>query len=144
METRYLILLMSGFLMGEIIKADFSGQWEGTGRAWASTSWKADCEIIQVEVRQTPTKLQRHSGGAKCGTLTTTEDPIELEIRGNELWFDDNKVGNISDTSLSITAASGPFTVSYRARLIDSKTISYEEKLSGNDGYLIIQGTLRR
>ena len=144
MKYHHLIVALLLSLMTGIANADFSGEWEGTGKAWDSTGWEADCEIIQVELRQTSTKLQRLSGGSKCGTMTTTNDPIELEIRGTELWFSGTKVGDITNETISIAASSGPFTVTYRARLIDSKTLSYEEKLSGENGFLITQGTLSR
>lgn len=123
-------------------QGDFTGFWVGTGQAWDSTGWKKDCETANYEIYQTANELRIESGGYVCGELSTSWDPVSVEIRNGELWFENEKVGTIGPDFLHVKYTDGSMTAEFNVKL-EGVVMIAEEKWSSDTGLLVIKGTLR-
>ncbi|GIL16704.1 MAG: hypothetical protein BroJett040_04550 [Oligoflexia bacterium] len=130
------------------VLTNFGGHWVGTGFAHDKSGWQAKCDQIEFQSTQTEEVISIHSGNLRCGNLKTTWRPHQVQIRGNELWFNGEKIGTIAETHVHTESISANSKIKQVFDFeIQGEIMLYNEiwtDLSGSREYLSIQGQLER
>lgn len=123
---------------------DLTGVWTGTGEAHDSDGQSYPKCSFDFEFTQTKTELNLISGSYDCG-FTRDYSPFTIEIQGNDLIFNGQKIGEINGNRAHAFVAGSGVSAEYTIELIDSK-LKYQEilKFTGESKTLTVNGVLSK
>jgi hypothetical protein len=125
-----------------VAKADFHGEWQGTGDV--SGGINLHCRKIYLSVTQSSSQLEEEQGNAACGIFNQTIDPETFEIRGSELWQDDQKVGDISDSVVHAHLVQPNATYTFTFKLVSDGSLTLDADVVKPNLSYHLSGSLER
>lgn len=138
--------MISAFTMA--ILTNFGGHWVGSGQAWDQGGWASDCPQIEFHSVQHENTIDIQAGVLNCKSLKTTWKPHQVQIQGDELWYNGEKIGTISETQVHTESVSPKNKMKQIFDFeIQGDQMFYHERwtdLSGQKEYLWVKGLLKR
>lgn len=123
---------------------DFTGVWTGKGIAVDhSGNQYPECSF-RFEFKQTATEFTMVSGYYDCG-IKRDYSFFSVEIRGNDLYLNGEKIGTFDGEKIHAVAGGNGFNTEYNIALKNGK-LTYQEKLTFSDdpGSLTVTGNLTK
>jgi len=123
---------------------DITGVWTGTGEAHDSDGQSYPECSFNFEFAQSKTEFNLISGNYNCG-FTRDYSPFTVEIQGNDLIINGQKIGEINGNKVHAVASGNGFSTEYTFELIDSK-LNYQEVLRfvGESQFITVNGVLSK
>jgi hypothetical protein len=105
---------------------EFAGTWAGEGSASNQIGLVyPGCEI-GMQINQTDTQFSIQQGSYICNGLSGRMDALNVEIIGNELFFGNQKVGNLESDHINLRHVTQSFDTYYDLT-IDNGAIVFQE-----------------
>lgn len=124
--------------------ADVSGNWKGPGKAWDSDGFKTDCQEIQITIVETVDQLLLKDIRWSCTDAANTYEDFQFQIKNQELFKNEKKVGLVNSTGFKVTSDSIGIPLTFTmTRQLDG-TILYHEDWKGKDSVFHVEGILKK
>ncbi len=119
--------------------ADLNGNWTGQGSAQDNRSWKAECQQMEMQIRQTETELHLISHSFRCRGFRFYHDvPIVLSIRGGQVFNGEIAIGEIDERGAYIRFADNQGHMSWvKFAFTASGGLDFSQHMRFADGYYI-------
>lgn len=133
------VLFLSIFLSFNI-NADFNGRWVGKGYYYTHKS-EGPCREVFFELSETQDSFNIVTGGYTCSLVSAEYPESSFEKKGNDIFYNGEKVGEKSDNEINISYYDGI----YRLQLIlEDNKIIFKEVWEDNGDSLVIKSHLSR
>ena len=142
MRYSSLVVLCLGLTVSFVARADFSGSWSGSGNV--SGGIDLQCDSVSVEVTQTSTELSLTNGDAECGFLSETMPDQTFQIKGNQLWQNNQQVGTISPTTADATLSGTSYTAKVSLALTSPSSVDVSADVVRSGSNYHVTGTLQK
>ncbi len=132
---------------------DFSGHWVGSGQIIEVVPFvgtkTSPCARIEISIEHLTEKLTTKHYKADCGFVGPDWGPNVMEIRGTEVFEDDEKTGTLIDDTLLTLDASGGVQYAYNLRLKkpaegQPEVLESYYGVKSMAGTIVIEGGLKR
>lgn len=128
------------FLFSLSSVADFTGTWRGQGQTGGDSKTTLPCENMEFTFLQTTTSLT-FSGQITCSKKSESMPELTYEIRRNELWLNQQKVGSIADDYIYLESPENSNSMKEQLyfSLNKDQTLEYQHYLMDESGgYILI------
>lgn len=122
------LVLVLGFMGAQAARADFSGEWAGKG----SGQWDGQamvCPTMGLSLFHSAQEFLIIGGRFDCVDVGLEFGRISMEIRGEEVWYEGEKIGTATADSFEVAQLTddGRILVKIALRRTSPTTIAYEE-----------------
>lgn len=128
--------------------ADFTGSFQGTGRAvFAKTGKAYECSEIFLRLKEKTDSFTFNEGGYICGDLQASFDTFIFSVKEGKLFIKDKEVGSITPGLFEYTFYDPEDNSTYHLVLfkLSETTLSYIETWHvGNTLALTVKGLLEK
>lgn len=130
-------------LASSLAQAQFHGLWKGTGSIQHISGWSAACSGLQMNILQSEDSLKINDFKYECEDYSSEWATKKMRVKGSEIWMDNEKVGDISESALHLEAHSPDgLYQTFDMKISDGKMEFYETWEYNEIQILVIQGTL--
>lgn len=119
--------------------ADWTGEWAGSGSA-ISNSYERQCEHIEMRLLQEEDEFTIRGGGYQCAELSAEYPYSVFTIQGQELIYEGQKVGVLSEKGLHLSYENGQFNL--WLTLQEDGSLFYKERWKQGEDFLLIEGKI--
>lgn len=118
---------------GAQVALDAAGTYSGTGTATMFGSTE-NCTTVLMVLSASGTRFTIEERRIKCTNLESeVQEPINLEIRGNALFYRNSQVGTLTDTEFNLNYSQDGYKIAVRMVANNNSTYSYSESWSAAD-----------
>ena len=143
MKIRFLLLAVS--LLATSSFANLPGRWSGKGKLVGDNgAYKQDCQSIGLEMSQSSSVFSIDAGHFKCGDVSSTWEPLDLDVRGGSLYLGDEKIGTLRSNRVSFVLQDSDMSFHFAAEIF-ADGLHYAESwiLPDSTKYLEVTGLLK-
>ncbi len=142
-----IILTILALASNALAGTEFTGVWRGSGSAVDHNGLTyPGCQFL-LKLQQTDTQFAVAKASYDCGDLKANLSPFSLDIRNNELFYQNEKIGSIETNSIKARFADKNLTTYYDMLIIDSDNLDLQQTLFNNEQpniYLMLSGNLKK
>ncbi len=118
--------------------ANFSGKWSAKGY-YESDRREGECKEVFMQFKQTESSFEIIEGGYICGDIQASYPPSFFKIVENELYYKNEKVGNITNKAITISYLEGVYSLDLKK---DNGEIVFTESWKEGEDFLTIYSKL--
>jgi hypothetical protein len=135
------------FILGLALLTSFDGSWAGKG-TMIYENQVHNCTKFDLTMAQTNEELKIVTGRFECETINVDHKEFPMKIVGEELWYQNKKIGEISDGNFKAQWESYDYNTLYEFEgTIDNENFYYHEvwrDLDSGAAYLTFDGILNK
>jgi hypothetical protein len=137
-----LAFLCIGVSLSSIARADFNGEWTGTGDL--TGGFDLHCDNISVQLTQNATEFSLSNASVQCSFIDESFDDESYQIQGNQLWHDNEAVGQISATAATTQVSGSGYTGTVSMTLTSANDADFTADLDKDGSTYHLTGKLQK
>ncbi len=127
-------------------KANFTGSWNGTATAYDDQGRATFCPSAGFHFTHTANNFSLNYGSVDCGQFKETWRAVTLMIQGTDLFWNGQKIGNITDTKFYTEHASNTQLKEIYSMELKADGIKFEQQFIDANGKVVfnLRGNLKK